>query len=276
MENAELVLLNNYEMKQVREIKQWKREEPGVVSMLMGKVVAPFNWVLDKMVPTTAIEAALNISNIMARLLADERDILRDAGLTNVYELRNKNLELSDKLANDVHNWAIGLAATEGGITGAIGLPGIVADIPGIITLALRTIHKIGLCYGYEMKTDQDRQFVYGIMSVGGANSLEEKTAALALLNSVESSIGEQTLKKMAGVAASKKAGSEAVSSSIRSLAKQLGINLTERKGLQAIPAIGAAIGCSVNAWYIKEVGWAARRAFQERWLIDNRKVTEI
>ncbi|MGE5417939.1 MAG: EcsC family protein [Acidobacteriota bacterium] len=276
MENTELVLLNNYEMKQVREIKQWKKEEPGVVSMIMGKVVAPFNWVLDKMVPTAAIEAALNISNIMARLLADKKDIVRDSGLKNVWELRNKDLELSDKLANDVHNWAIGMAATEGGITGAIGLPGIVADIPGIITLALRTIHKIGLCYGYGMKSEEDRQFVYGIMAVGGANSIEEKTAALALLSQVEANIAGQTLKKMAGVAASKKAGSEAITSSVRSLAKQLGINLTERKGLQAIPAIGAAIGSSVNAWYIKEVGWAARRAFQERWMIDNRKISEI
>jgi len=31
-----------------------------------------------------------------------------------------------------------------------------------------------------------------------------------------------------------------------------------------------------VNAWYIREVGWAARRAFQERWLIDNEKIIEI
>ena len=62
----------------------------------------------------------------------------------------------------------------------------------------------------------------------------------------------------------------------IKSLAKQLGINLTKRKALQAIPAIGALVGASVNGWYIKEVGWAARRAFQERWLLENHKIIEI
>jgi len=51
---------------------------------------------------------------------------------------------------------------------------------------------------------------------------------------------------------------------------------LTKRKALQAIPAIGALIGASVNGWYIKEVGWTARRAFQERWLLENHKIIEI
>lgn len=276
MENVELIMLNDYETRQIEEIKRWKNEEPGVVGKMMGKIVSPFNWALERMIPTSTIEAALSITNVMAKLLADQKDMLRNLGLDNIFELRTRDLQLSDKLANDVHNWAIGIAATEGGITGAMGLPGMVADIPSIITLALRTIYKIGACYGYDLNTEADRQFVYGIMSVGGANTLEEKVAALVLLNQIEGSIAEETFKKMAGAAASKKASSEAVSSSVRALAKQLGINLTQRKGLQTIPAIGAAIGGSVNAWYIKEVGWAARRAFQERWLIDNRKVSEV
>ena len=49
-----------------------------------------------------------------------------------------------------------------------------------------------------------------------------------------------------------------------------------ERKILQAIPAVGALVGATVNGWYIKEIGWTARRAFQVRWLIENRKVVEI
>lgn len=46
-------------------------------------------------------------------------------------------------------------------------------------------------------------------------------------------------------------------------------------KRLHAIPAIGALFGASVNGWYIKEVGWAARRAFQERCLLENHKIIE-
>lgn len=62
----------------------------------------------------------------------------------------------------------------------------------------------------------------------------------------------------------------ETVTIGVKNLGRQLGINITERKILQAIPAIGAVVGAAVNGWFINDVGWAARRAFQERWLIDN------
>lgn len=157
----------------------------------------------------------------------------------------------------------------EGGITGATGVFGLAADIPAIITLALRTIHKIGLCYGFEANNEMDDQFVLAILSASGANSVSEKTAALSMLRSVEITIAKRTWKAMAEKTAQQQISKEGAIIAIKDIAKQLGINLTKRKALQAIPAVGAIIGSSVNGWYIKDVGWAARRAFQERWLVD-------
>ena len=65
----------------------------------------------------------------------------------------------------------------------------------------------------------------------------------------------------------------EAVMISMKNLGRQLGMNITERKILQAIPVIGAVVGASVNGWFMNDVGWAARRAFQERWLIENNRI---
>lgn len=81
------------------------------------------------------------------------------------------------------------------------------------------------------------------------------------------------TWKKIMDKAAQQQLSKEAAILAIRNLAKQLGVNLTKRRAMAAIPAIGAAVGGSVNGWYLKEVGWAARRAFQEHWLTDNGKV---
>ena len=140
----------------------------------------------------------------------------------------------------------------------------------------MRTIHKIGACYGYECQDERDRDFIQGILAVSGANSMEEKLAGLATLQSLRMILVRQTWKGMVEKAAQSQLSKEAVLVGLRNLAKQLGINITKRRALAAIPVIGAAIGDSVNGWYVREVGWAARRAFQQRWLLENGKLIEV
>ena len=102
---------------------------------------------------------------------------------------------------------------------------------------------------------------------------MADKIAALTTLRTIEVVLAKQTWEAMARKAASDKMSKEAAIIGVKNLAKQLGINLTKRKALQIIPAIGAFVGGSVNGWYMKDVGWAARRAFQERWLVDSGKM---
>ena len=268
--------LTKYESDQVAEIRAWKREEPSVVSKAFGIALSPITWLINKIIPESAIRGVLNFSSSAADWLTDTKDIVRDAGVNSVEDLKTLDLEKLDALSNGVHNWAIGMGSAEGGATGAVGLPGIAADIPAIIILAMRTIHKIGVCYGFEVKTLHDKEFAFAILAASGANDMVEKVSALSTLRAVEVAITKETWKALAQKAASNQMGKEAGIIGVKNLAKQLGINLTKRKALQAIPAIGAFVGASVNGWYIKEVGWAARRAFQERWLLENHKIIEI
>ncbi len=268
--------MNDYESKQANEIEKWKSDEPGVLGQAFGIIVQPLAWLIQQVVPEAAIQGALNFASAAGKWLADSDDILREVGVEKVADLRTKDLPLSDRLADEVHNWAIGLGVVEGTATGAFGILGAPVDVPAIITLALRTIHKVGLCYGYECIDEGDRQFVLAILAASGANSVEEKMAALAMLRAVGTVLARQTWKPMAEKAAQSQFSKEAAITGLRNLAKQLGINITKRRALAVIPAIGALIGGSVNGWYIKDVGWAARRAFQERWLQDNGKLIEV
>jgi hypothetical protein len=263
---------NKYEQHQIDEIAIWKADEPGVVSKAFGFVLEPMAWLVRKVVPESAIRGVLSMSNGAAQWVTDTNDVMRDGGVTSIAELRSKDLELSDRLANEVHNWAVGFAVAEGGGTGYVGLPGMAIDIPVLITFALRTIHKIGVCYGYEAQSEADEKFVLGILAASGANSIEEKVAALTALRQIEVILAKLTWKKITEKAAEQQISKEAAVLTIKGLAKQLGINITKRKALASIPIIGAVVGASVNGWYIKEVGWAARRMFQERWLIENGK----
>lgn len=266
---------NKYEIQQLTEIKKWKAEEPGVIAQSFGLLVEPLAWLVRKVVPSKAIEGVLRGSNAMAAWMTDTKDVIRDGGVKAIDELRTKDLELSDKLADEVHNWAIGVAVVEGAGTGAAGLLGLAVDIPALITLSLRTIHKIGVCYGIDCSDETGRKMVLGILSAAGANSFKEKVAAVEALKIIEVTLFEQTWKKMAEKAVENQFGKESAILAIKDVAKQLGINITKRKALAAIPFIGAAIGGSVNGWYMSEIGWAARRIFQELWLLENKKIDE-
>lgn len=269
--------ITDYEKVQVAAIRAWKNKKPGVVSRGIDFVTYPAIWLIQKTIPSTAIERILNAANLLANEITDIGDILEDGGVCKVSDLKNKNLELSDEIANRIHNWAIGLAAAEGGVTGTAGIIGLAADIPAIITFALRTIHKVGLCYGYECHSEMDKNFALAILSASGANSMSEKVGAMTTLSSIKVTIAKQTWKKMmSGTTTTRQLSKEGGMIAAKTLAKQLSINITKRKALQVIPVVGAGIGASVNGWYIKDVGWAARRVFQERWLIDNQKIMEI
>lgn len=266
--------LTEYERQQVAAIYAWKKEVPGVVSQAFGLVVEPLAWLVQKVVPEAALRSAIDAASTLGQRMTDTADVLRDAQVPDVASLRGKDLGLSDRLANEVHNWAVGVAVAEGAATGAFGFLGAPVDVPAIIIIGMRTIHKVGVCYGYECTSEEDQQFVRSILSASGANSAEEKLAALAALTTLRTILARQTWKAMAEKAAQNQLSNEAILAVVRNLAKQVGINVTKRRALTAIPAIGAMVGGSVNGWYIKEVGWAARRAFQERWLINSGRLT--
>ncbi len=261
-----------YERSQATAIRAWRGKEPSVASKVVGFIAMPLAWLVGKIIPDAAILGALNFSNACAAYCTDLEDIKREAGVSTIRELHTLQLERLDELANSTHNWAVGLAATEGAATGATGLVGIAVDVPIIVTLALRTIHKIGACYGYEPVSEYDAQYAYGIMSSSASNTMKEKAASLITLRALRVTLERQTWKAMAEKAAAQQLGKEGALIAIRALAKQLGINLTKRKALQAIPLVGAAVGASANGWWIQDVGWAARRSFQERWLSDHGK----
>ena len=47
------------------------------------------------------------------------------------------------------------------------------------MVLVLRTIHKIGYCYGYASRTAEEDSFALQILAAASANSLQEKAGAL-------------------------------------------------------------------------------------------------
>lgn len=263
--------LTSYEQEQFDAVKTWTEAEPGIVTQTLGKVAQPLGWLVSKLIPQKAIEGALNMADRLAEFMTDTKDIIRDGKVTSVGELRHKGLEISDGLANTVHNWAMTVAFAEGTAAGTGGVLTIIVDVPTLIVMCLRVIHKIGICYGYECKTEMDQKYILSVLAAAGANTMKEKVAAVTMLQRINVMIATTSWKKLAR---DKSIVAVAITM-IRNLAKQLGINISKRKAAQIIPILGATVGGAMNAAMLNDVAWAARRMFQQRWLLENKKISE-
>lgn len=261
-------------MQQYALIKAWENEEPGVVSKTFGKLLSPVGKLISVVVPEKVIESAINAANAAAQYLTDTDDVLRDGNVESIEELRTKDLKLCDEMADSVHNWAVGIATAEGVAGGFVGLPGLAADIPFITTLALRTIHKIGVCYGYVAdvsNAEEEKAFVLGVLAAANASTLGEKASFILGLKQISLLIQRNAWKKLAEMGSTSFLAKSIVS--VRQAAKLIGVNLTKRKASQSIPFIGGAVGAALNASFINDIAWAARRSYQRRWLEENKVI---
>jgi len=257
--------LTPYEQLQLQLIQEWKQTPPALFNRASHAFWGLPDWLNARLAKSGTVVTALNAANNAAKLLADKKDILREAEVDSIAHLRQANLGKCDQLTNQVQTWAVAICAGEGLATGFTGAWGLAVDIPFTITFALRTIHKIGLCYGFEPESEDDDWFAMAVLAASCANSEADKQAALQLMEEHMAMPGKKNN-------AVPQRPNERI---LFNLATQLNLNLAQRKALQVIPVVGTAAGLTVNALFIHDICLAARRAFQERWFRLHHKYKE-
>jgi len=166
----------------------------------------------------------------------------------------------------------IGISATrlaEGGVTGSAGLPGLAADVPALMTLSLRLIQQVGTCYGFDVNTDDEHDYVLQVLRAGSTADIKAKLEFLIGLKQLEQALLKVTWKEMEQALAQKEIGQLAAVAAVRQFAKTLGIQITKRKALQAVPIIGGLVGASFNATFMNDVGRAAYMSYRRRWIAE-------
>jgi hypothetical protein len=253
---------SSYEQSQIEQIRAWREKPPGLVERAAGVALSPIGRVVAALVPPQAIEALLRASDWLA-----EKTV--PAGDRPEHEIDGRPLEQLDSEVRAIRHWATAYASGEGALAGAAGIAALPVDLPAIVTLSLRTIRRVGAAYGYAGASEQERQFIYAVLSIASADSMRQKRSALASLRGIETQLLAQSWAVLGERAARRGVSAEAALLLARDVAERLGVNLTKRKALAAMPLIGAAIGATVNGWYMRDIGAAAQRAYQERWLKD-------
>jgi len=67
-----------------------------------------------------------------------------------------------------------------------MGLAGLAADMPSLITVSLRVIRQIGICHGYGMQADEEQEYVMHVLRIGSTANRQAKMGSLLVLKPVE------------------------------------------------------------------------------------------
>jgi hypothetical protein len=248
--------LTRNEAEQVRQIGTWKSQPPNPLDEMSKMITLPWARFLERIVPDWIVTSTMNRAYGLSRMLASPDDTKRRAGVQTLDELRQRSLEECDRLAGRMAASARMISLLEGAVTGAGGVVTTLLDIPLLFVLSLRTIQKIGHCYGYALDQVGDRQYVLGILITATSGSLAAKRERLDRLHGLRDWFLEMTQE-------------EIVADELLSLVFQLEV-------FEAIPGIGVVSGAALNLFFSRKIDITARRVFQERWLRDNGKVTVI
>lgn len=258
--------LDPYERERLREIERWREAPPDWGTRLMAKPGHVAAAVAQQLVPIGALRGSLKALDGAAGRISGMRDVLCWAGKATLDEVSALPLRESDQLARRVERRAMMLGGTGGAAFGIGGAAGMVADIPALLTLALRTIHRTAYCYGEDWQRVETRGLSIGVFALASANSLDEKQAAWDALHG-----GYQLLDAAwrDGVerVAERELAKDAAQFSLRTLAGRIGAHVGTRKSAGVVPVIGALVGGAVNAGYIHDIARVAQYVLQDRWL---------
>ena len=236
--------LTPYESGQILEIAVWKSTPPNPFAELVKSITGSLTDLVEKVIPDRLVIPAIENGYRAAGLVAGQEDIKRQAGIAQLAELRKKPLEECDRLAERVAAAAQVWATVEGAATGAGGVLTTVIDIPLLFVLSLRTILRIGHCYGYTLDHPHDQKFVLGVLIAATSGSLATRRKRLDRLREVEHLLVEETQE-------------EILADELLSLLFQLEI-------FEEVPGVGLISGALLNLFFIRRVNVTARRVFQE------------
>jgi hypothetical protein len=264
--------LTSYEALQVSRIAAWKAHRPGLLRRTVEVLKWPVSRVFEKLVP--AAEARRMFARVhQAADWERSRDLIQRAlGIGHVKELYDGPLERCDGLVKKVTDFSREIITSESLLANVGGMATELLELPAEIMLALRTVHRVGACYGYAFDHPQDEELVMAIIGLSLLDDPAERLNACRLIRTLE----EGTLTKDDELRLSSMVGTRLKDEVGDDLAQEIGTTLVEEKLEEGIPFLGAAMGLVIDNAFIQGVERAAQFTFQEHWLREHGKVDEI
>lgn len=266
--------ISEYDRRAIAEIHEWKTPDLSWFGQAMRVIDWPLSkasdWIFEQEraaeAITNAISGVVGLCNDAAQWSVRQEaiyDQFRDAGhaLETSADLASLTLEDIDRVVGFLAAKYKGIAAVEGATTGYVGLPGIVVDVPALVTLNLRAIGEYATYYGFDVAMQQERLFAMHVLGLASSPKDAAKQVAMAQLVRIARDVA--TRKTWAALE------EHAFVQVIQQIARAVGVRLTKAKLAQVVPAAGAAVGLGFNAYYTARVCDAAYYLYRERFLAE-------
>jgi hypothetical protein len=258
---------DKYALQRWRDIARWRTAAPDWGTRVMAPPSRIAASAAQYLVPVTLLRATLAGVDHAAVWSSDQRHVLRTAGVDTLPAMAQLSLQDCDRFARRVERRAMLLGGTSGTVFGIAGAAGMVVDVPTLLALALRTIHRSAFCYGEDWRADAGKSLAIGVFALASANSAEEKLNAWQALE-IGGELFESAWRDGVERVAERQLAKEAAQFSLKTLAQRIGVNLGRRKVLGVMPVLGAVLGGAINAGYLHDVSQVARYVLQYRWLL--------
>jgi len=256
--------LSDYERQQVEEIAGWKSERPSLVLAVYRAMTNPCTYVFEKALPGRVVRGLIEKAESIAANHDGMAEMIAGSGVTDFRTLFDQPLETCDQLAAKVSVRSEHGALLQGTVPalGALLIPGVggfataVIDAPLLFEASLRSIRRIGHCYGFPLDTKRDRSFVLAILDIAQDDAPGERTEEVAR-------IIECVMTKDAT------ANPDVCLDHLRR-------SIVDDLPLEAVPMVGEVSSVVLNFAFVHQVDVTARRMFQERWLLEHGKIAPI
>lgn len=243
-----------YEASQVAAIAQWKNTLPSRLASFIDTTTAPLTWVVGHFIPRSVVVKLVTTMEEIAAKSDSFTEVAAAAGVADIRELRQAPLAFCDQLALGFSARAERFAVVE---STAFSLGGPLFHVPQQLIAALRSIARIGHCYGYTLDDHVDHAIVIDILEVSMLQDPAERQDVVARLHTaIDRHVG--------GI----EGEAELVARTSR--------NMIAEEALDLIPVVGQAVSFLFDSTFMHSVDETARRIFQERWLRDHRRVEAI
>lgn len=150
-------------------------------------------------------------------------------------------------------------STVSGGVTVGAAVAAIATDAVTSMALMGRIIGQVAAEYGYDVRLPEEEAYALGVMSLGTATTMSEKTAALVSLRRLTT----QMMRR----ATWQELNQNALVKLIQQVFARLGEKLTKRKLGQAVPVAGILINAGLSAQMADATYRTARDVYRLRFL---------